>query len=437
MAFFSGLFLTENRSNEIFLQTLAGLSGHIETLSWKELPSYGSESSAPELLFIEVPLSPDGEKSLPLLRRRYPEAVLIFWNPRGEAGPHQKREQEAASRSLETPLGGEDPNNRYLSSRELQEQFPALLRELALKQIRAGRNRSSGTKPVQTKAANTRKIKTRKESGRSAEHTNHTPPADRVPFLTGHSRSIQEVREQILLYAQTSFPVLITGESGTGKELAARALHRLSFTASKGSSPFVARNCSACPEGLFESEFFGVEEGAYTDARPRKGFFEAAAGGTLFLDEISDLPLSAQGKLLRVVEDGAIPHLGRNRTTRVRTRLVIASNRNLAQEVQKKKFRSDLFYRLNVLPLRLSPLRERKEDIPDLIEDFLKEMPLRKSFSREALALLTGYSWPGNIRELKNTVRLSAVLSRRNPSIKPENLRFSSFLPAENGSSAV
>lgn len=213
-------------------------------------------------------------------------------------------------------------------------------------------------------------------------------------------------------------PVLITGESGTGKEVIAKLIHKYSDRAEK---PFVAINCAAIPSGLIEAELFGYERGAFTGAdKNKKGKFLYADGGTLFLDEVSELPYDAQGKLLRVLQEMEVNPIGSNRIYKVDVRIIAATNRDLIKLVAEGKFREDLFYRLSVIEINLPPLRERKEDIPELTELFtkeaLKKYNLKKGgFTKEAVELLKRYDFPGNIRELKNLVNKLIALYRERP----------------------
>jgi two-component system response regulator AtoC len=213
--------------------------------------------------------------------------------------------------------------------------------------------------------------------------------------------------------AEFKTTVLIGGESGTGKELIARALHRLS---PRSNAPFIAVNCGAIPDTLLESELFGHRKGAFTDAsRDRKGLFEEASGGTLFLDEIGELPLPLQVKLLRVLQEGEIRRLGDSQDVKVDVRVVAATARDLAAEVQRGAFREDLYYRLNVFALHLPALRQRREDIPLLVEHFITRMNARMGLavagaSPGAMQLLAEYEWPGNVRELENCVERAIVL---------------------------
>jgi transcriptional regulator with PAS, ATPase and Fis domain len=219
--------------------------------------------------------------------------------------------------------------------------------------------------------------------------------------------------------------VLLEGESGTGKELFARSLHALS---ARSDAPFVAINCAAIPQELVESELFGVEKGAYTGAQvSRPGRFERAHGGTLFLDEVGDLPLSAQAKLLRVLQDGEVERLGDHRTRRVNVRLLAATNRDLQQLVREGRFRSDLYYRLNAYQIRIPPLRERREDVRPLAKRFLEKYQALHGkklagFTDKAKKALLTYNWPGNIRELRHTIERGVILAPHNGRIEINHL---------------
>jgi two-component system nitrogen regulation response regulator GlnG len=230
--------------------------------------------------------------------------------------------------------------------------------------------------------------------------------------IVGTSPAMQEVFKAIGQFAASDASVMITGESGTGKELVARAIHRHSHRAAK---PFVAVNCAAIPENLIESELFGHERGSFTGATAQRlGKFEVCDGGTIFLDEIGDMTPTTQTKILRVLQEGEIQRVGGSETIKVNVRVVAATNKNLEQLVKEKKFREDLYYRLNVVRVKLPPLRARVEDIPQIVDFFLqglvkgKKAKARK-VSPEALALLCRYRWPGNVRELENVVYRSAV----------------------------
>ena len=234
---------------------------------------------------------------------------------------------------------------------------------------------------------------------------------DRLPLI-GRSPAMQEIYRVIARLTQTDLTVIITGESGTGKELVARALHDYGR---RRHGTFVAVNMAAIPKELVESELFGHERGAFTGATNRGvGRFEQAEGGTLFLDEIGDMPLEAQTRLLRVLQQGEYTTVGGRVPIKTDVRIVAATNRDLRQLIQQGLFREDLYYRLNVVPMRLPPLRERAEDIPDLVRHFLRRaeeegLPA-KHLDSEALDLLKHYRWPGNVRELENLIRRLAVL---------------------------
>ncbi len=235
-----------------------------------------------------------------------------------------------------------------------------------------------------------------------------------VTGIVGETSMMDEVLETVVQMAPVNSTVLITGESGTGKELVARGLHALS---PRKHRPFIAANVAAMPESLVESEIFGHEKGAFTGAiSQRKGFFELANRGTLFLDEISEMPLSTQTKLLRVLETREFMRVGGEEPIHVDVRVIAATNQDLRQLVEIGQFRRDLYYRLNVLHVRLPPLRERREDIPLLVNSFIQKASLEHDrpkviISPEAMQLLMAYAWPGNVRELKNLVESMVVLS--------------------------
>ena len=227
--------------------------------------------------------------------------------------------------------------------------------------------------------------------------------------IIGATEGIQRVRDLISHAAVSDARILITGENGTGKELVARAIHRLS---SRQNKAFVEVNCAAIPDTLIESELFGHEKGAFTDAASsRKGRFELADGGTLFLDEIGDMSLAAQAKVLRAIQEQKIQRLGGEKTIDIDTRIVAATNKNLEQECEEGRFRQDLFFRLNVIPIHMPSLRERREDVPLLLAHFLKELGKTTcEFDTDAAQLLSNYDWPGNIRELRNLAERIVVL---------------------------
>ena len=232
--------------------------------------------------------------------------------------------------------------------------------------------------------------------------------------LIGSGRAMRTMHEQLDPVAASHATTLITGESGTGKELVASYIHRASPRAER---PMLCLNCAALSPNLLESELFGHERGAFTGAdRTRKGRFELADGGTLLLDEISEMAMALQAKLLRVLQEGEFERVGSSVTRRADVRVIATTNRDLDEAVSRKRFRADLFYRLNVLPLKVPPLRERIEDIPELVEYFLEQAAREdggpaKRFAPRALSVLAGHSWPGNIRELENLCRRAATLT--------------------------
>jgi Nif-specific regulatory protein len=249
-----------------------------------------------------------------------------------------------------------------------------------------------------------------------------------IPNIIGASDKMQEVFEAVYRVADSKATVILYGESGTGKELIAKAIHYMSPRAKE---PFVKFNCASIPEGLLESELFGHEKGSFTGAiTARKGRFELANGGTILLDEVGDLPINLQPKILRVLQEREFERVGGEKTIKVDVRLIAATSRNLEELVSKGRFREDLFYRLNVVPISTPPLRERKEDIPFLLEFFLKRFneENRKdvTLTPDALRILVDYSWPGNVRELENTMERLVVMSGGNnitPSDLPINLK--------------
>ncbi|MBL8851696.1 MAG: sigma-54-dependent Fis family transcriptional regulator [Planctomycetaceae bacterium] len=232
--------------------------------------------------------------------------------------------------------------------------------------------------------------------------------------LVFQSQAMMHVVERARRFARTSATVLISGESGTGKELIARYVHDQS---GRSTQPYVRVNCAALTESLVESELFGHERGAFTGAaETRIGRLEAAAGGTLFLDEISEVPQRVQAKLLRVLEEEEFQRVGSNTTRRLEARILASSNRNLERHVARKRFRADLYYRLNVLRLELPPLRERKEDVPPLTQHFVNtyrgdSTAAVRGVTPRAMQTLCGYDWPGNIRELRNVIYRACVLA--------------------------
>ncbi len=242
--------------------------------------------------------------------------------------------------------------------------------------------------------------------------------------ITGRSPAMERLRAEIQKAAPTNATVLITGENGTGKELVARMIHFLSL---RGQRSMIEVNCAAIPEDLIESELFGHEKGAFTGAHERRrGKFDTANGGTLFLDEIGDMSLRTQAKILRIIQEQVFERVGGTRSIKVDVRLVAATNKDLRQEIEAGRFRQDLYYRLNVIPIHAPPLRERLEDISLLVEDFIDEMANestlgRKEIAPEVITLLQQYSWPGNVRELRNFIERLIIMTPGQV-IRPEDL---------------
>ena len=318
------------------------------------------------LLDLQMPPGPDGLETLRQIRERDPSTLVVMMSGKAQLNDAVQAIKLGAFQFLEKPLTPE-----------------AVL--VALR---------SGLELTRARAEN------------RALRSQLGPRED----LVGKSGKMQEVRALIAQVAPTEARVLIIGESGTGKELVAHAIHRASHRAAR---PIVSVNCAAIPRDLVESEMFGHERGAFTGAVDRRlGRFELADGGTLFLDEVGDLNLEAQAKLLRVLETGEIQRLGAERVQRVDVRVVAATNQRLEQAVAAGSFREDLYFRLNVFPVELAPLRERLEDLPDLVvhlaERVRRHQPAR--FTADAIAMLGSYEWPGNVRELANVVERLSIL---------------------------
>jgi len=311
----------------------------------------------------------NGLELLEAVRRRYPDIPVVMLTAHGTVGSAVEALKQGAFDYLTKPF---DPDE---------------------------------IRHVMEKAVSTRRLAAREARLPSDE--------DPEPLLVGESAGICDVRRVIERVAPTPATVLISGESGTGKEIVARSLHRASAVRD---GPFVKVNCAAIPEGLLESELFGYEKGAFTGAASRKpGRFELADGGTLFLDEIGEMPLAAQPKLLRAIQEGRFYRVGGTETLHVSVRLVAATNRDLRAEVNAGRFREDLFYRLHVVPIELPPLRARPDDIPILARLFLERFAVKlqrpvTGIDPAALDALRAHAWPGNIRELENAIERATLL---------------------------
>lgn len=283
-----------------------------------------------------------------------------------------------------------------------------------------------------------RSLRSRKLEGENRRLSEALSDRDRLVDLLGRAPGMQRLYREIEKVASTQATVLLGGESGTGKELAARALHALS---PRDNGPFIAVNCAAIPEGLAESEFFGAEKGAYTGAdRSRVGRLRAAHGGTLFLDEVGELPLDLQPKLLRALQERKVVPVGGSDEVEVDLRIVSATNRDLEQRVRDGEFREDLYYRLAVVPLQMPPLRERREDVPMLIEHFVDRAVRRHGveqprFTSAVTRRLLDHPWPGNVRELANAVERLVLLADEGE-VSLDDLP-PDFGPAEGGAGQV
>lgn len=236
----------------------------------------------------------------------------------------------------------------------------------------------------------------------------------RSDFIVGTSPALTRVLDLIVVVARTDFPVLISGETGTGKELVARAVH---YSGSRAGKPFITVNCGAIPETLMEDELFGHARGAFTGAQSeKKGVFEEADKGSIFLDEIGELPSSCQVKLLRVLQEREVKRLGETKVRKINVRVIAATNKDLQTEMKTRRFREDLYHRINVLPISLPPLRKRREDIHLLVDHFVRQYNQEfckaiRGFTQRALTRLKSHSWPGNVRELENRVKRAMVFA--------------------------
>ena len=265
------------------------------------------------------------------------------------------------------------------------------------------------------------------ELPKSSELTGKPEKPDPLAHFKGNSRLICSLKEKLRVYARSEEAVLIYGESGTGKELLARAVHDLS---SRRKGPFQPIHAGAIPENLIETEFFGSDAGAFTDARSRPGYLERSSGGTFFLDEIGEMPRAAQMKLLRILEDGSLIRIGGRKRIPIDIRLISATHRILPGMIEEGSFRLDLYHRINTLTVTVPPLRRRIEDIPELSRCFLGELGVdQESISAESMEKLSSHHWPGNVRELRNTIRRAAILAE-GKSIEPRHIVTSAELSA-------
>jgi DNA-binding NtrC family response regulator len=344
---------------------------------------------------------------------------------------------EYAAIVLALPIDGWNSYELLEAVQRTASGVPILVRDEGVSATEAVRLAHSGVYQVLTSGAEAFDLIDRAiEDGRRRQIANLSSSlrgAEWTRMLIGGSREMRRLHHIIRLVAGRRSTVLITGETGTGKELAARALH---MGGNRSAGPLVAVNCHALPESLLESELFGHVRGAFTGAfQNRIGRFEQAQRGTLFLDEIGELPIDLQAKLLRVLQEREVQRLGSSETIKVDIRVVAATNCDLTRRIEEGKFREDLFYRLNVVPIEMPPLRNRREDIPMLAAHFVEKVcwaesiPL-KMLTREALERLCAYSWPGNVRQLENVVEMAIALSEDRRTLTPDDF---SLPPVQKG----
>ncbi len=359
-----------------FVEAALGAEGHeVATALSAEAALAWLEKDTPDVLLTDIRLEGmDGLQLLEEARRGRPELPVIVMTAHGSVKIAVEAMRRGAADFVQKPLTEEDLARAMATLsrlRRLETENRFLRREL--------------------------------------QHA--TTPGQQI---IGQSAAVQEVMRLVEQVAPTDSAVLVLGETGTGKELVAQAIHRLS---QRRSHLMVTVNCAALPSGLVESELFGREKGAFTGAETRQaGRFEVADGSTIFLDEVGELPLEVQAKLLRVLDAGEFERLGSARTTRVRVRVIAATNRDLEAEIRKGRFREDLYYRLNVFPIRVAPLRERAEDSPQLVWAFIEEFSTRMGkkitqVPRATMDALSRHRWPGNVRELRNVIEHAAILT--------------------------
>lgn len=338
----------------------------------------------------------DGVTALDVIRKELPDLVLLdIWMPRMDGIEALQRMKDLHPSLLVIMMSGHGTIETAVKSTKMGA-YDFIEKPLSLEKLLVTIRNALGMLRLKDENETLREM------------------AFRERGMTGSSPAMVKLQEQILLVAPTNASVLITGENGTGKELVARSIH---FHSQRKDRPFVEINCAAIPEELIESELFGHEKGAFTGAvAQKKGKFDQADGGTLFLDEIGDMSLKTQAKILRILQERKFERVGGNRTIEVDVRIIAATNKVLEDEIRAGSFREDLFYRLNVVPFTVPPLRERREDIPILVEHFLELYSLRegnerKTITPEAMEALKGGTWPGNVRELKNVVERLVIMT--------------------------
>ena len=338
----------------------------------------------------------DGIEALEVVQRETPDLVMLdIWMPRMEGLEALQRLRELHPGLVVVMMSGHGTIETAVKSTKMGA-YDFIEKPLSLEKVIVTVNNALGVNRLRQENASLRGIVLQ-------DHD-----------MIGTSQAMKRLQEQIGLVAPSSASVLITGENGTGKELVARAIH---YYSPRRDKPFVELNCAAIPEELIESELFGHEKGAFTGAvSQKKGKFDLADSGTIFLDEIGDMSLKTQAKVLRILQERKFERVGGTRTIEVDVRIIAATNKVLEDEIRRGTFREDLFYRLNVVPFQVPPLRERREDIPVLIEHFLdlfcrRESRDCKEMAPEAVALMKGYDWPGNVRELKNIIERLVIMT--------------------------
>ncbi len=343
-----------------------------------------------------ISFATDGVMALDMVRKNTPDLVLLdIWMPRMDGLETLQRLKELNPSLVVVMMSGHGTIETAVKSTKMGA-YDFIEKPLSLEKLLV----------TVRNALSMKRLRAENDSLRELALGDHE--------MTGTSPPMAKLKEQIKLVAPTSASVLITGENGTGKELVARSIH---FSSLRRDKSFIEVNCAAIPEELIESELFGHEKGAFTGAvAQKKGKFDLADGGTIFLDEIGDMSLKTQAKVLRILQERKFERVGGTKTVEVDVRVIAATNKNLEGEIKNGNFREDLFFRLNVVPFTVPPLRERKEDIPLLIEHFLlmfrnREGREEKHFSHEAVELMKNYDWPGNVRELKNIIERMVIMT--------------------------
>jgi two-component system nitrogen regulation response regulator NtrX len=338
----------------------------------------------------------DGVEALDMARQEAPDLVLLdIWMPRMDGLETLQKLKELYPGLTVIMMSGHGTIETAVRSTKLGA-YDFIEKPLSLEKIIISVNNTLGVNRLREENASLRGMVHKDDE------------------VISNSPAMRKLQEQIRIVAPTNASVLITGENGTGKELVARSIH---YYSQRRDKPFVEINCAAIPEELIESELFGHERGAFTGAvAQKKGKFDLADGGTIFLDEIGDMSLKTQAKVLRILQERKFERVGGTRTLEVDVRIIAATNKVLEEEIRAGHFREDLYYRLNVVPFTVPPLRERKDDIPPLVEHFLelfcrREGVARKVMAPEAVTLLKNYEWPGNVRELKNIIERLVIMT--------------------------